>query len=267
MTEAAKNHLWKAEEYHFNSTAQYDAAIELMKRLRLEGNERVLDVGCGDGKISAKIAKQIPLGSVIGIDVSSEMIDYAQKAFPKKDHDNLTFFLQDAQQLDDYEDLDIIFSSFALQWINPCLFFKHAFKSLKPFGYLVATIPLGISSALQESIDAIIALPAWASYFHSFSPGWNFLPYYEYKQLLEAQKFILMSFTIVQQKVMFSSREAFEKYVIQWFSYLSVLPKHLKMTFFKLIIDAYLEINPVQVNGEIIFSFPRIDFIANKSIP
>ena len=57
-------------------------ARELIARLHLRGDEHILDVGCGDGKVTAEIARAVPRGSVTGIDASAEMIAFAQKTFP-----------------------------------------------------------------------------------------------------------------------------------------------------------------------------------------
>jgi trans-aconitate 2-methyltransferase len=51
---------WNASDYHRNSGAQQSWARELLAKLNLKGAERVLDVGCGDGKITDEIARTIP---------------------------------------------------------------------------------------------------------------------------------------------------------------------------------------------------------------
>jgi ubiquinone/menaquinone biosynthesis C-methylase UbiE len=45
-------------------------------------DEHILDVGCGDGKVTAELARAVPKGSVTGIDASPEMIRFARKTFP-----------------------------------------------------------------------------------------------------------------------------------------------------------------------------------------
>ena len=57
-------------------------ARELIAKLKLRGDEHVLDVGCGDGKVTAEIATAVPRGLVIGMDASAEMIAFAKKTFP-----------------------------------------------------------------------------------------------------------------------------------------------------------------------------------------
>ena len=51
-------------------------------RGRLRGDERVLDVGCGNGKVTREIAALVPRGSVVGVDASAKMVDFAKAASP-----------------------------------------------------------------------------------------------------------------------------------------------------------------------------------------
>ena len=65
---------WDAKEYHEHSSEQQKWAEELIGKIKLNGNERVLDIGCGDGKVTSEIAKCLIEGSILGIDSSEEMI-------------------------------------------------------------------------------------------------------------------------------------------------------------------------------------------------
>ncbi len=100
MTSAAtKNMKWNAADYAANSVVQQTWARELIARLHLRGDERVLDVGCGDGKVSAEIAQAVPRGSVVGIDASPQMIKFARAAFPPGKIPNLEFQVMDARKI------------------------------------------------------------------------------------------------------------------------------------------------------------------------
>lgn len=48
------------EESNGNSSVQYDAAMPLLRKHKAEGTESVLDIGCGDGKITAEISNKVP---------------------------------------------------------------------------------------------------------------------------------------------------------------------------------------------------------------
>jgi trans-aconitate methyltransferase len=90
---------WNAADYAANSAAQQIWARELIVQLHLRGNERILDVGCGDGKVTAELARAVPKGSVAGIDASPEMVRFARKTFPPGKHSNLKFQVMDAREI------------------------------------------------------------------------------------------------------------------------------------------------------------------------
>lgn len=260
------NHTWRPEDYHDHSCAQSDAAIQLLQHLRLNGHEQILDVGCGDGKITAKIADLVPRGCVIGIDSSSEMVDYARKSFCADHRINLKFIQQDAREFNYRGSLDVVFSSFSLQWLrNPILFFKNARSSLKPSGCIAITVPLGISVELENSISEVVSLSEWSKYFQTFHPEWYFIEVEKYKEMLIEVGFSLTHLNSLVQSVVFPSIEEFKKYIIPWFSYLNRLPQHLKQFFLEQILDKYLESCPPLGSGAVIFNFPRLDLIADKS--
>src|SRR6266478_1038580 len=51
---------WNAAEYYRRSSLQEAMAQEVLALLDIKGSERILDVGCGDGKITAQIASRAP---------------------------------------------------------------------------------------------------------------------------------------------------------------------------------------------------------------
>src|SRR5581483_1945613 len=82
---------WLAETYADHSSLQVAMAGKVLTGLELDASARVLDVGCGDGKITASIAAHVPKGSVVGVDPSRSMIAHAAERFSASDHPNLRF--------------------------------------------------------------------------------------------------------------------------------------------------------------------------------
>ncbi len=111
------NFQWNASDYAKNSSAQQAWARELITKLELNGKEALLDIGCGDGKVTAEIAQVLTEGTVIGVDSSKEMVQLAKQNFPPKSWPNLSFDQQDAQHLNFKEQFDVIFSNAALHWV------------------------------------------------------------------------------------------------------------------------------------------------------
>ena len=110
---------WDAEEYARNSAAQQGWAHELIEKLALSGRESVLDLGCGDGKVTAEIARRAAGGRVVGIDSSEDMVSLARRSFPESRHPNLRFQHGDARALRLDAEFDIVFSNSTLHWVRP----------------------------------------------------------------------------------------------------------------------------------------------------
>src|ERR1700677_2800308 len=100
---------WNAADYAANSVVQQTWARELIAKLNLRGDEHILDVGCGDGKVTAEIARAVPNGSVAGVDASAEMIAFAKKTFPPARIANVTFRVMDARKIKLARRFDLVF--------------------------------------------------------------------------------------------------------------------------------------------------------------
>ena len=91
-----KNYKWDALEYEKHSQGQQKWARELIKKISLKGTENVLDLGCGDGKVTAEISKIVNEGSIIGVDNSAAMIKLASDRHSYRLYSNLSFQEMDA---------------------------------------------------------------------------------------------------------------------------------------------------------------------------
>jgi len=107
-------HEFDGRKYEKASAHQKEWGTRLIAELDLQGTERILDLGCGDGALSAHIADLVPDGQVVGIDASRGMIEAAQSKARK----NLRFLLMDIDDLNFAEEFDVVFSNATLHWIK-----------------------------------------------------------------------------------------------------------------------------------------------------
>jgi trans-aconitate methyltransferase len=107
-------HEFDGGKYAQASAHQKEWGTRLIAELDLQGSERVLDLGCGDGAVTAQIAGRVPRGEVVGIDASRGMIEAAQP----KSRENLRFLLMDINELDYAGQFDVLFSNATLHWIK-----------------------------------------------------------------------------------------------------------------------------------------------------
>ncbi len=138
---------WNAELYRERSTLQQTMAAEVLQSLDLTSSERVLDVGCGDGRITFEIARRVPQGSVVGVDASSNMIELASQ----KSGSNLRFEVADARSLPFRDQFDLVLSFNAFHWVHEQdLVLASIHKSLRPGGTAhLRLVPMGPARALR----------------------------------------------------------------------------------------------------------------------
>src|SRR5215471_6293326 len=93
---------WDAELYDSKHAFVWEKARGLVEWLAPQDGERILDIGCGTGQLSAEIAASGAL--VVGVDRSPDMVDEARKKFP-----GLRFEVRDARALEFREEFDAVF--------------------------------------------------------------------------------------------------------------------------------------------------------------
>ena len=167
---------WDAADYAKSSPAQKQWAQELIRKINLSGRERVLDIGCGDGMVTAAIAECVPEGSVLGIDHSAGMIRFAREQFPYDAYPNLSFAEGDAQTLGFSGEFDITFSNAALHWVydhGPVL--AVIARALRRNGRMIAQMGgKGNAAQVFVALDSLCADPTWRQYFCGFSFRYGF---------------------------------------------------------------------------------------------
>ena len=144
-------------------------AAQALALLELRGDEHVLDIGCGDGRISARIASRlVPRGMVCGVDASTSMIGFAQREHA--DVTNLQFVVVDARQLHFVGSFDAVVSFNALHWVpdlRPAL--SGLRRALVPDGRAwVRLVTQGPVVSIETVAERVRRESAWAPFFGGF---------------------------------------------------------------------------------------------------
>jgi trans-aconitate 2-methyltransferase len=163
---------WDAVTYDRISDPQFGWALEQLERLTLEGDEVVLDAGCGSGRVTAELAERVPRGRVYGVDASPAMVEHAQQALD----DRATILCQDLVALQLPEPVDVVFSNATFHWIHDHDgLFAAIHRSLKPGGRLLAQCGgRGNIDAFRRAADEVAAEQAFASHFEGWQRPWNY---------------------------------------------------------------------------------------------
>jgi trans-aconitate 2-methyltransferase len=202
---------WNAADYNRQSSLQQAMAAKSLGVLTLAGDERVLDVGCGDGKITAEIAARLTRGSALGVDPSRDMIAFAASHFAGPAHANLQFEVADARRLTYRGEFDLVVSFNALHWVpeqDAALASIRA--AMKPQGRAVLKfVPEGARTCLEDVIEQTRQSPRWAEHFAGFKKPYAHFTPEEYRGLAEQAGFRVAGIEMEDGAWDFKTREGF----------------------------------------------------------
>ena len=160
---------WDPDSYRRVNNLQQLVAERALADLVLEGDERVLDVGCGDGKVTAMIAARLTTGTVVGVDPSAKMIDAAKQLLP--DTSRSTFMVGTAAALTFHPSFDLVTSFNALHWEIRWLEALQRIRSaLRPNGRaLLVFVCDGERPSLEDVVTQACRSSRWKAAFNDFA--------------------------------------------------------------------------------------------------
>lgn len=255
---------WNADQYLKFKKERTQPAIDLAFRIPLESPGGILDLGCGPGNSTEILRHRFPKARILGIDNSVQMIDAA-----RKNHPSLSFALRDAAtELAGWgERFDVVFSNACLQWVpNHPQVLENIMALLNPNGVLAVQVPVNEKEPIHQILRQVSNSDRWRSkcggarIFYTLSES-------EYFDLLAP---LSANFTMWQTT--YCHRMPSHESILEWYRgtgmrpYLAALPEADRPAFEAEIRQAVQKAYPVQKNGEILFRFPRLFFIAQKGI-
>jgi trans-aconitate methyltransferase len=261
-------HEWDAKDYHKSSLEQKKWGLELLDKIPFSGSERILDVGCGDGKLTAEIARRVPEGSVVGIDKSKDMIRFARELYHTEAFPNLSFMLLDACHLDFNQKFDLVFSNAVLHWISdhPSLL-QRIKKSMKRGAKIIAQMGgKGNASGILRVLETMIADEKWAGYFEEFSVPYTFYDDREYMALLKSAGLKVKRAELIPKQMIHNGRDGLAAWIrTTWLPYIRRVPESLKSDFIFEIVDTYLTIERLSVSDVVPVEMVRLEFEAERA--
>lgn len=243
---------WNPEDYAKNSDAQLKWAQELMENSNLHGDETVLDVGCGDGKITASFANYLPRGKILGTDSSPEMIAYAQQVYPQTEYPNLSFACIDARCLNFTQEFDLIFSNAALHWVdNHQAFLQGASQALKRGGRLIISCGgFGNAADILEVFSELGRNEKWKDYFGEFRNPYFFYRDRDYIPWLSESGFRVQRLELVPKDMTHQGKEGLAGWIrTTGMPFTECVPDSEREDFIANVVDRYLEKFPLDSNN------------------
>lgn len=261
LSQAVVDTHWSGERYFSNSDQQWMVADLLIKQFHFRSDDKILDIGCGDGKISAKLAELVPLGSVTGADPSLSMYQFAQKKFGGSN----TRFIQSKASEIDFENAFTVITSFsALHWeLNQIEALRRFKRALKPGGAIVLAIP-GPDAILRECLKELSTSPSWAHYFKNYESPAHIWTTNEYAALLLEIGFQIQKLAVVERPFLYADPVKYKNFIRAMLPHLSVLPQEKHEVFIDEIVSRIRKKGHVDDQERFRFNVKVVEVIAYK---
>jgi trans-aconitate 2-methyltransferase len=256
---------WDAANYVRRSSMQEAMAVEVLALLRLNGAEHVLDIGCGDGRVTSEIASRLPHGSIVGVDASRDMIAFAADRAARP---NLQFQVANAANLPFHDEFDLIVSFNALHWLpDPDPPLKCIRAAMKPTGRAqLRLVPDGERKSLETVIEETRKTGRWAGYFQNFRDPYLHLTPEQYAQAAERNGLRVERIQVSSKAWDFQTRENFfascSVTLVEW---TRVLPAGEKAAFINDVLDRYQQATADTPAEAHYFKFYQMDVTLSPS--
>ena len=252
---------WNPEQYEKFIKDRTQPAIDLANRLEVKEAKRILDLGCGTGNSTRILKDRFPDARVIGADNSDEMLSKA-----KKTHPDIEFIHLDVggDLSEVKEKFDIVFSNACIQWIpNHEILLPKLMSLLRQGGVLAVQIPIQSEHPVHIIMNELVTAAKWKDKLSQ--RNYNNLSTSEYYDVLSG-----ISDDFEVWETIYCHRMPSYESIIEWYKGTGLRPylEQLSETDAEdFVSDVYRELKnryKIQRNGEIMFRFPRLFFIAKR---
>ncbi|MEM7626269.1 MAG: methyltransferase domain-containing protein [Planctomycetota bacterium] len=162
--------IFDGEAYRQGSRHQNEWGRAMVDSVDWRGDERVLDLGCGDGALTAMIAERVPQGAVVGLDASGSMLDTARKRHAP----NLSWQHGAMESIDAEPGYDLVVSNAAMHWVlDHDALLRLVYGVLKPGGRLrVNFMAEGNCATFMKTVGELMRADEFAFCFDGFVWPW-----------------------------------------------------------------------------------------------
>jgi len=256
---------WDASEYEAVSGPQTGWGADFigvfLERRGLRGDEAAIDVGCGTGRVTELLLRNLPNWTVLAVDASEDMVEAARRRFAGEPRVRVE--RQDILRLEVEEPVDVIFSTATFHWIRDHdLLFERLARVLKPGGRLVAQCGgTGNVARTLAVAEQVMGEDRFKDAFVGWEGDWNFVDPEATKARLEAAGFEEIQTWLHEEPTEFGSVEELARFLkaVVLRQHLTALPDQEKGPFAAAVAGRLAE------ERLLVVDYVRLNMIATRS--
>lgn len=229
MKEGVTSTEWNATAYHRVSGPQVGWGRKVLSRLSVRGDERVIDAGCGTGRLTAELMERLPDGRLMAIDRSWNMLMTARANLRPTFGARVSFAQAALPDVPVHAWADIVFSTATFHWIpDHAALFAGIFAALKPGGRLFAQCGGGPNlERAHELAETVMRRETFAPFFRDWPGPWNFADAEDSRARLEAAGFVDVSTSLEEAPTTLADEQSYREFVttVIYHTHLAQLPE------------------------------------------
>ncbi len=242
---------WNAQVYAQESNPQFQLASDLVADFPFQGDEQVVEFGCGNGRLAHTLLKKIPHGHIHGVDGSQEQIALAQKMHA--DNAQLSFECGDVTSFISAETYDVALSFMTLHWLGNDQSYAQALKqiahSLKPGGCTFIAHLAEEGLPFIEDLKEILSKSRWQSYGTASQIPIHFPEQKIIEQAIYDAGFTIDKLTLKISSGLLDNLDAYMKHFMAC-PIVPFIPKELECEFYKEATERALQHNHITLHAD-----------------
>lgn len=253
---------WNPQAYEMFADHRVRPAIDLLARVPLDAPRRIVDLGCGSGNVTLRIAERWPQASILALDASAEMLATARARSTAIDWQQA-----DLRAWRCSERFDLVFSNAALHWLSDhAALFPRLAQCVAAAGVLAVQMPGNFSAPSHRLMRELAHEAPYREHLERTLRPAPVLDAREYHALLAARFDPLDIWTTEYQQVLRGENPIADWTRTTWLGgLLDALPRALRTAFEteyrRRVLDAY----PKAIDGTTLFPFKRLFIVGIKT--
>lgn len=230
-------------------------AAQFIPQIPFSPEEKILDVGCRNGKITGLLAHLSPDSTITALTTTTGFLNAIKQDPTLQSLPQVHFEQADVTAFNYHEKYDKAVSFSCLTWYeNKEKIVSNIYQSLKSGAkaYLQFFVDHG-KNWFDTCVFTIAEKPEWKSYFQHFKKRVNHIKPGEFLSQAEKIGFVIEQSNLPKRQVLLANEQYFKNWLITWSSHFPYLPQEKIDAFFNEVVEYYLQQHPKDNKGRIVY--------------